>query len=101
MHTLLTNIIELSNIEDFTASFSINQVVVAKRLIYHTPKTTNHFFQILCAMNLINAALKDKQFNQEIYYGILKPNVSKLLNFILDENKLKFNIKFYINQQES
>ena len=100
MANALIDIIELSKIEDFKTNILTNQVLNAKKLINDNPKTTAHLFLILCAMNLLNAALKDKQFNQEVYYGMLKPKVSKLLNFILDENKLKFDIKFYINQQE-
>lgn len=56
-------------------------------------------------MNLINAALKRKEYKSNekdalVYYGLLKPYVSKLFNNILD-NRQKFEIDFYINHQEN
>ena len=55
-------------------------------------------------MNLINAALKRKEFKSKekdalIHYGLLKPRVSRILHHLIDKRQ-KFEIDCYINQQE-
>lgn len=100
MYDQLTDLIELSRIDDFKTVIVMPQIIEAKKLIKKNPKTTSELFQILCAMNLLNAALKNKEFKDEVYYGMLKPQVSRLLSFILEQGVIKFDIQFYINQQE-
>jgi hypothetical protein len=55
-------------------------------------------------MNLINAALKRKEYkvkeNAIIYYGMLKPKVSRLLNYMLEIDNLNYNCDFYIDKNE-
>lgn len=67
MSNQLSEIIELSKVEDFKTNISINQALEAKRIINVAPKSTENLFQILCAMNLLNAALKDKKFKSVIH----------------------------------
>ena len=98
MPSSLAELIEMSLIEEFRTTIKINQIIHSKEIISNNPTSTHQLFQILCAMNLINAALKKREFKKEVYYGMLKPKVSKLLKFILENNIIKFDIEFYIDQ---
>lgn len=98
--TDLLEIIKLSENDEFKTTVTIHQITEAKKIINKRPISISNLFQVLCAMNLINAALKKKEFKQEVYYGMLKPKVSKLLRYVLENDQLKFDIKFYINSSE-
>lgn len=100
----LDQIIELSKNDNHKTEITIDKVVEAKRIIAVVPKDNKELFQVLASMNLINAALKRKEFKSKekdalIHYGMLKPRVSKIFHLILDNPKM-FEIDFYINSEE-
>lgn len=95
----LKQIIELLSNDQHITSITYDKVIEAKAVLLTTPNTNKELFKILVAMNLINAALKLDEYKGEntlIYYGMLKPRVSRLVHQILD-NKQKFDIDFYID----
>jgi hypothetical protein len=104
MPTAIKKLIELSKNKDHKTIISLDQINLAKTIIKVKPKSTKQLFQILCSLNLINAALKMKErseFNNLIYYGMLKPKVSQLLNSIFENEQLRSDIKFYITPSDN
>ncbi|MCC9073277.1 hypothetical protein ACFSJW_08555 [Flavobacterium artemisiae] len=98
MFNELLEIIELTKIKEFKTDITYEQIFQAKEIIKKAPESSQHLFLILCAMNLINAAIKTKKFKDEIHYGMLKPKVSGLLMTILDINTINLDVEFYIDK---
>jgi len=97
----LQKIIQLSNFKESKTSINVQQVTLAKKIINTRPSSTKELFLILSAMNLINAAIKTKEFKCEIYYGMLKQHLSKLLVNVLDNEQLKFDAQIYIDRAQN
>lgn len=100
----LSAIIELSSIDDHISEITTDKLIEAKAILLTTPNNNKELFNVLIAMNLINAALKRKEFKSRekdalIHYGLLKPRVSRILHHLINKRQ-KFEIDFYINQQE-
>ncbi|WP_295677729.1 hypothetical protein [uncultured Empedobacter sp.] len=100
----LNEIIELSKDDDYISEITTEKLIQAKTTLLITPNNNKELFNVLVSMNLINAALKRKEFKSKekdalIHYGFLKPRVSRLFHNLID-NRQKFEIDFYINQQE-
>jgi hypothetical protein len=101
----LSVILELSYNDNFKSEITIDQILLAKKYINTLPKNTNELLMVILSMNLINAALKRNEYKSKekdaiIYYGMLKPKVSRLLNYMLEIDYLKFDCQFYINTRE-
>ncbi|AZA55363.1 hypothetical protein [Chryseobacterium sp. G0201] len=96
----LKAIIESSKNNEFETEITLNQVIQAKNLINIEPKNKIDLFSVICSMNLINAAIKSKNFKEMVYYGMLKPKVSQFLKYILENEKLKSEVQFYIDKAD-
>lgn len=101
----LDQIIQLSYDDTHITEITVDKIADAKSIILTTPKNNTELLKVLVAMNLINAALKRKEFrtkekNALVYYGMLKPRVSRLFQNILD-NRSKFEIDFYIKTKDN
>lgn len=100
----LDQIIQLSYDDTHITEITLDKITDAKSIILKTPQNNTELLKILVAMNLINAALKRKEYRTKdkkatVYYGMLKPRVSRLFHNLID-NRQKFDIDFYINQQD-
>jgi len=95
----LKNIIELSKQDHFKTNITYDIISQAKNDIKLSPKTTDELFQIICSMNLINAAIKIKEFKKIVYYGMIKPQISKLLIYLIESDNLKLETQFYIDSE--
>jgi len=102
----LENIIKLSHNNDHISYITIEKLEYAKKILLTSPKDNKELHRVIVSMNLINAALKRKEFKSKkgdkdalIHYGLLKPRVSRLFHNLV-ENPQKFEIEFYINQHE-
>ncbi len=102
----LKKIIQLSSSDDHKSEITSDKLIQAKTILLTTPSNNKELIKVLVAMNLINAALKLKEFKSKkgdkdalIYYGFLKPRVSSLFHNLI-VNRQNFDIDFYINQQE-
>jgi len=102
----LNEIIDLSYNDDHQSDITIDKIIQAKIILLTTPSNNKELIKVLGSMNLINAALKRKEFKSEkgdnnalIHYGLLKPRVSRLFHNLI-KNSQRFDIDFYINQQE-
>ncbi|UKB81294.1 hypothetical protein [Chryseobacterium sp. MEBOG07] len=96
----LTAIIELSKNDEFETDITLNQIIQAKSLINIEPKNKIELFSVICSMNLINAAIKNKKFQEQVYYGMLKPKVSQLLIYIIENETFKSEVQFYIEKAD-
>lgn len=98
----LITILELASDNTYKSEITIEQIHKAMEYIRIVPKNPREMLLTLVSMNLINAALKMKEYKSKekdaiIYYGMLKPKVSSLVNYILENDSLKLNDDFYIN----
>ena len=96
----LSEILKLAALDAFNTVITYENVLQAKDHINRKPESTEELFLIVCAMNLINAGIKTKEFKEHIHYGMLKPKVSKLLLAILKNTEGQFDIQFYINESQ-
>lgn len=100
----IDRIILLCNNENYISEITIDKLMKAKDIINLMPKNNKELLIVLASMNLINAALKRKEFKSKekdalIHYGLLKPRVSRLFHNLID-NRQKFEIDFYIDEHE-
>ena len=61
--------------------------------------TKTDIFVYLCALNLLNAAIKTPEFNGKLSYSIIKPNAGRLIRDI--DNLKDASITYYYDQEES
>ena len=100
MRNELAELLKLATQYEFGTIITFENVTQAKDLINKEPESTDQLFLVVCAMNLINAGIKTKEFKEHIHYGMLKPRVSKLLLAILKDTERQFDIQFYINESQ-
>ena len=55
----------------------------AQQYIQREVQSKDNVFIQLCSLNLLNAAIKDKEYKKELSYGYIKPRVSRLVNFLI------------------
>lgn len=55
----------------------------ARQYILQKPQCKKNVFMALCSLNLLNAAIKKKEYKKFLSYGFIKPRVSKLLIFCI------------------
>jgi len=80
------------NMDDELVKKAINIV------LYLHPKNEDEVFLMLCALNLLNAAIKAESFKDHLSYDLIKTNAAKLVAFIDD---LKDgDISYYYNNEE-
>lgn len=69
--------------------------------IIRTVRTKNDAFLVLCSLNLLNAAVKMDEYKELIGYGLIKPSVSKFIQFCLgDSNNKNLVDEIYYNAKE-
>lgn len=91
----------LQNASDEQA-LNMNDEVVTKAInivLYLRPKNEEEVFLMLCALNLLNAAIKVESFKDHLSYDLIKTKASKLVSFI--DNLKKGGISYYYNKEES
>lgn len=79
----------------------IDEKLVKKAInivIYLHPQNTDEVFLQLCALNLLNAAIKTETYKDHLSYDLIKSNAAKLVTVI--DNLKKDNISYYYNKEE-
>lgn len=79
----------------------IDEELVKKAInivIYLHPKNTDEVFLQLCALNLLNAAIKTETYKDYLSYDLIKTNAAKLVTVI--DNLKKDSISYYYNKEE-
>lgn len=72
----------------------------AQQYIFQKPQSKKDVFMALCSLNLLNAAIKEKEYKKSLSYGYIKPNVSKLVNFCISHiNEGYIDELYYAPQQ--
>lgn len=76
------------------------EVEQASKVVNTRATTTPDFFQLIAALNLLNAAIKQPQYKNELTYNFIKGKASGILkNLVANENKdIEHTIS--INQRE-
>lgn len=102
----LNHLIELSKCAAHTSLITLAQLTHAKQISSTLPNTKQELLLLLASFNLINAALKRKEFISPgpkaiIYYGMLKPRVSKLLEYLLEQGNQFTGVEFYIDTNKN
>ncbi|WP_288276936.1 ATP-binding protein [uncultured Prevotella sp.] len=101
MNEISNSVIELYNQLGQGESMSINEEMVKKAInvvLYLHPKNGDEVFLMLCALNLLNAAIKTELFKDSLSYDLIKTNAAKLVSVI---DALKNNdVSYYYNKDE-
>ena len=71
----------------------------AKQYIQREVEHKNDVFITLCSLNLLNAAIKDKEYKKELSYGYIKPRVSRLVNFLASHFENGYVDELYYDAQ--
>ena len=71
----------------------------ATQYIQRDVQSKNDVFIKLCALNLLNAAIKDKEYKKELSYGYIKPRVSRLVNFLASHFENGYVDELYYDAQ--
>ncbi len=90
----------LQNASDEQA-LNMNDEVVKKAIniaLYLHPKNEEEVFLMLCALNLLNAAIKVESFKDHLSYDLIKTNAAKLVAFI--DNLKEGDVSYYYNKEE-
>ena len=85
MNEISNSVIELYNQLGQGESMPINEEMVKKAIklvLYLHPKNENEVFLMLCALNLLNAAIKTELFKDNLSYDLIKTNAAKLVSVI-------------------
>ena len=101
MNEISNSVIELYDQLGQRESMSINEEMVKKAInivLYLHPKNEDEVFLMLCALNLLNAAIKTELFKDNLSYDLIKTNAAKLVAVI---DALKNNdVSYYYNKDE-
>ncbi len=72
----------------------------ARQYILQEPQCKEDIFIILCSLNLLNAAIKEKEYKSSLSYGFIKPNVSKLVSFCVSHINEGYVEELYYSPQQ-
>lgn len=97
----LQRILKLAEDEDYQTEITPENVALATALIHRKIYTDYDLLYVVGAINLLNAAVKRREFKKVIFYGRFKVQVSRILNYLTTVNRGRFNAEFYINPEES
>lgn len=85
--------------EDQAISFDAELVNKAVNIVlFLHPKNEDEVFLLLCALNLLNAAIKTESYKDKLSYDLIKSNATKLIAVI--DGLKKDNISYYYNKEE-
>lgn len=85
--------------EGQTISFDAELVNKAVNIVlFLHPKNEDEVFLLLCALNLLNAAIKTESYKDKLSYDLIKTNAAKLVTVI--DNLKKDSISYYYNKEE-
>lgn len=85
--------------EGQTISFDAELVNKAVNIVlFLHPKKEDEVFLLLCALNLLNAAIKTESYKDKLSYDLIKSNAARLVTVI--DNLKKDSISYYYNKEE-
>lgn len=57
-------------------------------------------FYLLCSLNLLNSAIKEKQFKKVIHYGGIKNNVARIVSYLISNPDKQLVEEIWVNPEE-
>ncbi len=93
----------ISKLSDTEKVFPISEeeVKLAWRQTRRKINSKTDLFTVLCTLNLLNAAMKNKDLKQLIYYAEIKINVARVINLLISLPANTYDIDIYINPAEN
>jgi hypothetical protein len=86
--------------DSFSTIICQEEVLEAQSLIGGKAFSKIDFFVLFTSINLLNAAIKKKQFKALLSYSVIKGNVSRLIHHLINIKFEKYDIDIYINPSE-
>ena len=77
-----------------------SKVEEAMRQLLRSIKTKNDTFLVLSSLNLLNFAVKQKEFKGEFGYGLIKPAVAKIVKICFENIDKHLVDEIYYNVKE-
>ncbi len=62
-------------------------------------ESKNDAFLMLCSLNLLNAAIKKKEYKHLLGYGLIKPSVAKFIQFCIENIDCGFIEELYYDSK--
>lgn len=77
------------------------EIKSAKKILYrfNAIYDTNHLFLVLSAINLLNAAIKKKEYKKKLGYSLIKTKASLLLELLIKGDSMNC-VTYYYNAEE-
>jgi len=100
----LKSIIKLSGDSNFRSALTEDLVEQAKYTVVQwigREYCEDDIFRILLSLNLLNSAVKRKEYKKKISYGLIKSRAALLLRLLVENETANNNISFYINLTEN
>lgn len=85
---------------EFISEITDAHVLKAKNTISTNGYSTTDFFLLLASINLLNAAIKRPAYKKAITYFEIKGNASRILSYLARLSINRYELDFYINEQE-
>ena len=85
---------------EFSSKITKHDVELASQRIKSKVFSSKDLFVVLCSLNLLNAAIKRKEFKKSLSYQDIKGNATRILSYLVSLKEQKFDIEFCINEEE-
>lgn len=99
MNQKIKNLKELTQSRTQAEKISSESVEIAWNNRYDYVNNSAEAFYLLAGLNLLNTAIKQKEYKKQLSYIGIKKNVSRLLTFFAKTNN-NYVEKFWINPEE-
>ena len=73
----------------------------AKQYIQRPIQDKRDAFLKLCSLNLLNAAIKQKEFKNSLSYGYIKPCVSRFVEYVITHTEDSYVDEMYYNSDQN
>lgn len=72
----------------------------ARQYILQRPQSKKEVFRALSSLNLMNAAIKQKEYKSVLSYSFIKPQVSRLVEFCISHGQEKYTDELFYDSQQ-
>lgn len=96
----LEKIFDQAKDDNFRTEISIADVIYAQEIINRNIYSESEILYVVSAINLLNSAIKRREFKKIISYSQIKGHVTRLLTYLISVDRRKFDIDLFINPEE-
>ncbi len=93
-------LIRLSADADFISEITTADVEAAAGYAKMKPRSRSEYFLLLASLNLLNAAVKRSEYKHFLHYGLIKGNVSRLVQYLAKHPLSRSSVKMHIDMQK-